>query len=85
MVIDLHDRASFADYLIVATGTSSRHVVALSKHVSDFLRAQNKLCQIEGKNGDGNWVVVDTGDVIIHLFSPENRLYYGIEDMWKQS
>ena len=76
-------RAGFADYLIIATGTSTRHVMALADNLAKDLKQSDYLVQVEGKNSDGNWVVVDTGDVIVHLFTEEVREYYALEHMWQ--
>lgn len=76
-------RAGFADYLIIATGTSTRHVMALADNLAKDLKRSERLVQVEGKNSDGNWVVVDTGDVIVHLFTEETREYYALEHMWQ--
>ena len=76
-------RAGFADYLIIATGTSTRHVMALADNLAKDLKRSERLVQVEGKNSDGNWVVVDTGDVIVHIFTEETRDYYALEHMWQ--
>ena len=76
-------RAGFADYLIIATGTSTRHVMALADNLAKDLKRSERLVQVEGKNSDGKWVVVDTGDVIVHLFTEETREYYALEHMWQ--
>ena len=76
-------RVGFADYLIIATGTSTRHVMALADNLAKDLKQSDYLVQVEGKNSDGNWVVVDTGDVIVHLFTEEVREYYALEHMWQ--
>lgn len=76
-------RVGFADYLIIATGTSTRHVMALADNLAKELKMNGYSAYIEGKNSDGNWVVVDTGDVIVHLFTEEVREYYALEHMWQ--
>ncbi|MBR6674659.1 MAG: ribosome silencing factor [Alphaproteobacteria bacterium] len=81
--INLTGRVGFADYLIIATGTSTRHVMALADNLAKDLKQSDYLVQVEGKNSDGNWVVVDTGDVIVHLFTEEVREYYALEHMWQ--
>lgn len=83
VAIDLRGRASFADYLVIATGTSARHVTALAENLSANLRQMGIRSAIEGKNGDGNWVVLDLTDVIVHLFNADSRKYYDLEGMWK--
>lgn len=76
-------RVGFADYLIIATGTSTRHVIALADNLAKDLKQSDYLVQVEGKNSDGNWVVVDAGDVIVHIFTEEVREYYALEHMWQ--
>lgn len=83
--IDLRGQSSLADFIVVASGTSSRHISALAEKLSERLRVLGiKDIRMEGlKNSD--WVVVDAGDVIIHLFRPEVRSFYGIEKMWQMN
>ncbi len=82
-VIDLKGQSSgLADYMIVASGTSSRHVNALASKLKDRLLARG----VKGINTEGmaqsDWVVLDAGDIIVHLFRPEVRDFYNIEKMW---
>lgn len=80
--IPLSDSSALADYMIIANGTSSRHVSALARKLKERLHLKNvKGINIEGL-GQCDWVVMDTGDVIVHLFRPEVREFYGIEKMW---
>ena len=82
VIIDLVGKASFADAMIVASGTSSRQVIALAEHVVSAVRdAGLGRPQMEGEEF-GDWVLIDAGDVIVHVFRPEVRLYYHIEMMW---
>jgi ribosome-associated protein len=75
-------KSSFADAMLVATGRSSRHVVALADHVVHALRdAGFAIPSIEGKD-TGDWVLIDAGDVVVHLFRPEIRQFYNLEKMW---
>jgi ribosome-associated protein len=82
-IIDLRGQTSLADFMVIASGTSSRHISAIAEKLEDRLKAAGvKDIHMEGlKNSD--WVVVDAGDVIIHLFRPEVRSFYGIEKMWR--
>lgn len=80
--IDLIGKADFADRMIVASGTSARHVAALAEHVVHALKeAGFDHVPVEGKDAC-DWVLVDAGDVVVHLFRPEVREYYHIEKMW---
>lgn len=80
--IDLLGRTSIGDYMIIASGRSSRQVVAMAEHLADMLKAEFCiLAKMEGKEM-GDWVLLDTGDVIVHLFRPEVREFYQIEKMW---
>lgn len=72
-----------ADYIIVASGRSSRQVSALADKLRDRLKASgHQNVQIEGKD-QCNWVILDAGDIIVHLFKPEVREFYNIEKMWQ--
>jgi ribosome-associated protein len=81
-VIDLSGQSALADYIIVASGTSSRHITSMAEKLCERLSVRgSKGVRTEGM-AQANWVVVDTGDVIIHLFRPEVREFYNIEKMW---
>ncbi len=81
--ISLTGRSSIADYLIIASGRSARQIAAIADHLREaFFKLGFKHVHIEGK-AQANWVLVDTGDVIIHLFQPEVRKYYDIDSLWK--
>lgn len=82
ITIDLDDQSALADYMIIASGTSSRHVDSLAKNLKKKLELSGvKNIKIEGMS-QSDWVAIDTGDVIIHLFRPEVREFYNIEKMW---
>lgn len=82
VVMDIAEKSSFADFLVVASGTSDRHIESLIDDVED-LAAQNGVPTkgIEGKNGTG-WILLDLGDVIVNIFSREMRSKYNIEKVW---
>jgi len=80
--VDLSGKTSIADYMLIASGTSARQVSAMADHLLETLKASGvKAVQVEGKSS-GDWVLIDAGDVIIHLFRPEVRAFYNIEKMW---
>ena len=82
--IALDDTTALADFMIVASGSSSRHVVAMAEKLKDRLSVRgHKGMRIEGAES-GDWVVLDIGDIIVHLFRPEVRAFYNIEKMWAQ-
>ncbi|MFI5000212.1 MAG: nicotinate-nucleotide adenylyltransferase [Reyranellales bacterium] len=82
VVIDLKGKSSFADYMVVASGRSNRQVVAIAEHLAERLKqAGQGYIPVEGKQG-GDWVLVDAGDVIVHVFRPEPRAFYALEKMW---
>ena len=82
--IDLREKTSIADYMIIASGTSSRHIQALSEIILDKLKNEGiNNCHIEGKESS-EWKLIDGMDVIIHIFIPEKRKYYDLEKMWSQ-
>ena len=81
-IINLKKKTSIADYMIICTGTSNRHIIALSNYLNEYLKDLNlNMMNVEGKK-NGDWIVVDIGDVIIHLFRSEVREYYNLEKMW---
>ena len=80
--VDLSDDCALADYMIIASGTSSRHVSALARKLKERLHLKHiDEVHIEGLE-QCDWVVLDAGDVIVHLFRPEVREFYNIERMW---
>ena len=82
VVIDLRDKSPIADYIVVASGRSQRHVGALSDHLARALKTQGYgKAHIEGMP-QADWVLIDAGDVIVHLFRPEVRAFYRIEQIW---
>ena len=82
--IDLDGKSSMADYMIIASGTSSRHIQALSEQVFDeFKKNGIKNCKIEGKNSN-DWKLVDGIDLIVHIFHPEKRKFYELEKIWSE-
>ncbi len=80
--IPLAGKTEMADHMVVASGRSSRHVGALSEKMADRIKqASGMLCRSEGKDM-GDWVLVDCGDVIVHIFRPEVREFYDLEKLW---
>ncbi len=83
VTIDLRGRTAIADYMVIATGRSTRQVTAISEKLTDRLKQVFGLvCKVEGKDA-GDWVLIDTGDVIVHVFRPEVREFYQLEKMWQ--
>ena len=84
-VIDLQGKSGIADYMVIATGRSQRQVAALAQRLIDgFKEAGLAKPTVEGLR-HGEWVLIDAGDVIIHLFRPETRAYYNLEKMWGEA
>lgn len=83
--IDLRGRSSVADWMVVASGRSSRQVAAIAEKLAERLKQEvGQSVKIEGK-ATGDWVLIDAGDVIIHVFRPEVRDFYQLEKMWLPS
>jgi ribosome silencing factor RsfS/YbeB/iojap/nicotinate (nicotinamide) nucleotide adenylyltransferase len=80
VTIDLAGKTEIADYMVVASGRSARQVIALTDHLLEVLPKKWRS-SVEGK-AQGDWVLIDAGDVIVHLFRPETRAYYNLEKMW---
>ena len=84
ITIDLKDKSSMADYMIIASGTSSRHIQSLSEQVLEKLKDSGmKNSKIEGKESS-EWKLVDGIDLIIHIFHPEKRKFYELEKIWSE-
>ena len=84
VTIDLKDKSSMADYMIIASGTSSRHLQSLSEQVLEKLKDNGiKNSKIEGKESN-EWKLVDGIDLIVHIFHPEKRKFYELEKIWSE-
>ncbi len=82
VTIDLTGKSSIADFMVVASGRSNRHVASIAEQViKDVERAHVPRVRVEGLR-QGDWVLIDAGDVIVHLFRPEVRAHYNLEKMW---
>jgi ribosome-associated protein len=82
VTIDLAGKSAIADYMVVTSGTSNRHVASIAERViKDLHKAGIKDVRVEGMQ-QGDWVLIDAGDVIVHVFRPEVREFYGLEKMW---
>ena len=82
--IDLENKSSMADHLIIASGTSSRHIQALSETVLEKFKSNGiSNCKIEGSESN-DWKLVDGIDVVVHIFNPEKRKFYDLEKMWSE-
>jgi ribosome silencing factor RsfS/YbeB/iojap len=82
VAIDLAGRASFADRMVIATGLADRQISAMATHLEEKLgQAGVKRVRVEGAGGS-DWVLIDAGDIVIHLFKPEARALYALEKMW---
>ncbi len=82
VVIDLHGKSSMADYMVIASGRSQRQLHAMSEHLQAKLKDEGvRHVGIEGARV-GDWVLIDGGDVVVHLFRPEVRRFYNLEKMW---
>jgi ribosome-associated protein len=85
LLMDLHGLASFADYFVFCSGTSERMLQALAEAAVETVHKHHQLpARTEGRPQDG-WILVDFGDVILHVFSPDRRDYYRLEELWGQA
>jgi ribosome silencing factor RsfS/YbeB/iojap len=82
VTLDLAGKASFCDRMVIATGLADRQITAMAEHLSEKLhKAGLKRVQVEGAGGS-DWVLIDAGDIVVHLFKPEARAMYALEKMW---
>ena len=82
--INLEDKTSIADFMIIASGNSSRHIQSLSEILLDELQKRGVTnCRLEGKESN-DWKLIDAVDIIVHIFHPEKRKFYDLEKMWSE-
>ena len=82
--INLKNKTSIADFMIIASGNSSRHIQALSEKILDTLKKKGiNNCRLEGRDSN-DWKLIDAMDIIIHIFHPEKRKFYNLERMWSE-
>lgn len=81
-VIDLAGKSTIADHMVIASGTSRRQVSAMADHLMERIKAAGALSPVIDGEEQGDWVLIDAGDVIVHLFRPEVREFYNLEKMW---
>ncbi|MEK0164719.1 ribosome silencing factor [Phaeobacter sp. JH20_36] len=80
--IDLRGKTAIGDHMVIASGRSTRQVASMAEKLADRLKQDyGMVCKVEGKD-TGDWVLIDTGDIIVHLFRPEVREFYQLEKMW---
>ncbi len=80
--IPLAGKTELADWMVIASGRSSRQVISITEKLAERMKAgTGRSCRIEGKE-NGDWVLLDCGDVIVHIFRPEVREFYQLEKMW---
>ncbi len=85
LVLDLHEISSFTDFFVIATGTSNRHVKSLAEATMECMRGcGERALGIEG-DPPGRWILVDLGDVVVHLFEPSARDFYSLERLWGEA
>jgi ribosome-associated protein len=84
-VIDMAGKSSIADFMVIATGRSQRHVASMAEHLRERVKARSgHTPPVEGL-AQSDWVLVDAGDVVVHLFRPDVRAFYNLEKMWSQA
>ncbi len=83
-VLDIRKVSTIADYLVLATGTSDKQVVAIADSIRTGLKKYGKALDIEGAR-EGKWVVIDYGDVIVHVFLEDMRAYYNLDELWNNA
>lgn len=83
MQINLRGKSEIGDYMVIASGRSTRQVTAMAEKLADRLKQEfGIISKTEGKD-TGDWVLIDTGDIIVHIFRPEVREFYQLEKMWQ--
>lgn len=80
--IDLTGKTSMADTMVIATGSSRRHLESMAEHLLERMKAKGMIGTIAEGRGQSDWVLIDAGDVIVHLFRDETRRFYDLERLW---
>ncbi|WP_240535020.1 ribosome silencing factor [Notoacmeibacter marinus] len=81
--IDIQGKSSLGDFMVIASGRSHRHVAAIAEHLKQALKDNGLgVARVEG-DGSADWILIDQGDIIIHIFRPEVREFYNLEKMWQ--
>ena len=80
-VLDIRGLSTIADYLVIATGTSDKQVIAIADSIRTGLKKYGKAIDMEGAK-EGKWIVIDYGDVLVHVFLEEFRRYYNLDELW---
>lgn len=83
-ILDVRKKATFCDFLVIASANVGRQMAAMADHLTRFLKDNNLPSSVEGLDG-GEWVLIDGGDVVVHIFRPDVREYYQLEKMWSGS
>ncbi len=82
VVIELRGKSSIADYMVIASGRGSRQVIAMADHLVQLFKTHGQVGITPEGVKQGDWVLIDGGDIIVHLFRPEVREFYNLEKMW---
>jgi ribosome-associated protein len=82
--MDVIDIASFTDYFVIASGSSTRMLQSLSSTLARDIKSKFHKTSLPQGNPDSGWIVLDYGDVVVHMFSPEQRSYYDLEELWSE-
>lgn len=85
MLLDLRPLAAFADYFVIATAVNARHTRALVETLNKELRSEGVRSEHQEGGLDSGWVLLDYGAVVVHIFSPELRDYYALEELWREA
>jgi ribosome-associated protein len=85
VIVDLSGKTSIADFMVIASGQSTRQVSAMADHISQKLKQSGARGVATEGQTNNDWVLIDAGDVIVHLFRPEVRVFYNLEKLWSQT
>jgi len=85
VVLDMRKQVNFCDYFVIASGNSDRHVSAIAEHIQEELGALGMHVKISNAAHRSNWIVFDTGDVVMHVFQKEARVFYNLEGLWQDA
>ena len=85
LLLDLRESCNFTDYFVICNGESERQLKAICNEIDDLLSAEKVKIRRQQGEANSGWIIMDLGDIVVHIFSPEQREYYALEDVWEKA
>ena len=85
VLLDIREDCSFTDYFVICTGESDRQLKAICNEIDETISGENKSPRRLQGNANSGWIILDLGDIVVHIFAPEQREFYNLEEMWENA